>query len=328
MAETCDSTAPKISIIVPVYNVEKYLRRCLDSIASQTFNDWECILIDDGSPDNSGVICDEYAEKDSRFRVIHQKNAGVSAARNAGLDAARGEWVGFVDSDDWIEKEMLFSLLSVKDIATTELVMCSVKDTLELGTFMLPADIDKKDWRNALSAFLPSACAKAFRREIIEANKIRFSVGVKLGEDTCFTYMYLANIHSISWVKEPLYTYFISNPESACHTVSVDTIFEFKTAVEYLESYIENKGRGKDFSYCLYNLKMNVKSRFLFSLEKPDFDKWRNTFSEINSMILENEKSSFKFLVFYSQILKKHDFIARLIFLTYKNFSKIIRRRK
>ena len=99
-------TSPKISIIVPVYKVEQYLRRCLDSIVAQTFTDWECILIDDGSPDNSGRICDEYAEKDKRFRVFHQENVGVSAARNKGLDEARGEWIGFVDSDDWIEKEM------------------------------------------------------------------------------------------------------------------------------------------------------------------------------------------------------------------------------
>lgn len=103
MAQEASLTSPKISIIVPVYKVEQYLRRCLDSIVAQTFTDWECILIDDGSPDNSGVICDEYVAKDNRFHVIHKENKGVSAARNAGLDAARGEWIGFVDSDDWIE---------------------------------------------------------------------------------------------------------------------------------------------------------------------------------------------------------------------------------
>lgn len=96
---------PKISIIVPVYKVEKYLHRCLDSIVAQTFTDWECILVDDGSPDGSGKICDEYAEKDGRFKVFHQENQGVSAARNKGLDNAKGEWIGFVDSDDWVSKE-------------------------------------------------------------------------------------------------------------------------------------------------------------------------------------------------------------------------------
>ena len=95
---------PKISIIVPVYKVEKYLNRCLDSIIAQTFSAWECILVDDGSPDKSGIICDEYVARDSRFVVIHQENAGVSFARNAGLDIAQGEYICFVDSDDWVEQ--------------------------------------------------------------------------------------------------------------------------------------------------------------------------------------------------------------------------------
>ena len=101
-------TGVSISIIVPVYNVEKYLRRCLDSILAQTFTDFECICIDDGSSDGSGKILDEYAEKDFRFVVIHKDNGGVSSARNAGLDVARGEWLAFVDSDDWVEKNFLY----------------------------------------------------------------------------------------------------------------------------------------------------------------------------------------------------------------------------
>ena len=93
---------PIISIIVPVYNTEAYLRRCLESILTQTFTDFECILIDDGSLDNCPMICDEYATKDNRIIVIHQKNSGVSIARNIGLNVAKGEWINFVDSDDWL----------------------------------------------------------------------------------------------------------------------------------------------------------------------------------------------------------------------------------
>ena len=103
---------PELSIIVPVYKVEPYLRRCIDSILAQTFRDFELILIDDGSPDNCGAICDEYAAKDSRIIVIHQKNQGVSAARNAGLDIAKGTYLGFVDSDDWIEPEMYETMIA------------------------------------------------------------------------------------------------------------------------------------------------------------------------------------------------------------------------
>ena len=93
---------PKISVIVPVYNVERYLRRCIDSILAQTFTDFELLLIDDGSKDSSGEICDEYAAKDSRIIVFHKENGGVSSARNVGLDNVRGEWVAFVDADDKI----------------------------------------------------------------------------------------------------------------------------------------------------------------------------------------------------------------------------------
>ena len=91
---------PKISVIVPVYNVEKYLRRCIDSILAQTFSDFELLLIDDGSKDSSGEICEEYAGKDARIRVFHRQNGGVSTARNLGIDKAKGEWIYFVDSDD------------------------------------------------------------------------------------------------------------------------------------------------------------------------------------------------------------------------------------
>lgn len=96
----------EISIIVPVYNVEKYLKKCIDSILTQTFEDFELILVDDGSPDNSGAICDQYAKKDTRVRVIHKENGGLSSARNAGIEVAQGKYLGFVDSDDYIAKDM------------------------------------------------------------------------------------------------------------------------------------------------------------------------------------------------------------------------------
>ena len=107
---------PKVSIIVPVYNVEPYLRQCLDSILAQTFTDWECILVDDGSKDGSGAICDEYAEKDSRFRVVHQENKGSSAARNEGLSLSKGIYLSFIDSDDWVENNYLERLLEIAEL--------------------------------------------------------------------------------------------------------------------------------------------------------------------------------------------------------------------
>lgn len=116
---------PRISVIVPVYKVEVYLRKCLDSIVGQTYRNLEIVLVDDGSPDDCGTICDEYAAKDERIKVIHQKNGGVSAARNAGLDAAAGEWIGWVDSDDWIEPDMYEYLLDHALRAEADIAVCS-----------------------------------------------------------------------------------------------------------------------------------------------------------------------------------------------------------
>ena len=108
-------TQPTISIIVPVYNSEKYLDACIDSILSQSFRDFELILVDDGSKDSSAQICDEYASQDTRVRVIHKANGGVSAARNDGLDIAKGEYITFIDSDDWVERESLSTISNYRD---------------------------------------------------------------------------------------------------------------------------------------------------------------------------------------------------------------------
>lgn len=117
---------PKISVIVPVYKVEPYLRKCLDSIVNQTYENLEIILVDDGSPDNCGAICDEYAARDGRVKVIHQENGGVSSARNAGLDIATGEWVAWVDPDDWIEPDMFQYLLQNAQRQRADIVACGV----------------------------------------------------------------------------------------------------------------------------------------------------------------------------------------------------------
>ena len=115
---------PLISVIVPVYKVEKYLHRCVDSILVQTYTNLEIILVDDGSPDRCGAICDEYAAKDSRIRVIHQENGGLSAARNAGLDVCSGEYIAFVDSDDWLDPEMYAVMMAQVREYGCDVVMC------------------------------------------------------------------------------------------------------------------------------------------------------------------------------------------------------------
>lgn len=137
-----------ISIIVPVYKVEPYLRRCVDSILVQTFADFELILVDDGSPDNCPAICDEYAAKDSRVRVIHQENSGVSAARNAGLDALSpdSEWITFVDSDDWVNEEYLERLYDAVREHHTEVSVCGYVQTKGEEPDLAETDMTPQLW--------------------------------------------------------------------------------------------------------------------------------------------------------------------------------------
>lgn len=187
---------PEISIIVPVYKVEPYLRKCIDSILAQTFTDFELILIDDGSPDNCGVICDEYAAKDNRVVVVHQENAGVSAARNAGLNIARGSYIGFVDSDDWIEPEMYETMLRTAKESKADVVMCGVKYTDVDGTRSIPGFSQEQVYRTSEellkelfgvpNRFGGGVCNKLFLAEMI--NGVRFAPDVTMAEDWLYLY--------------------------------------------------------------------------------------------------------------------------------------------
>lgn len=190
-----------ISIIVPVYNVEKYLRECLDSISQLKAVTWEAILVDDGSTDISGQICDEYAKQDSRFRVIHQKNAGVSAARNAGLEAAEGEWIWFVDSDDSINPDFEISNPEVFDDADYVLFdMRKFRDGEELNTLehqkgtVKCTDLSKNDF------LCKYQCNHHHQR-------LAFCLGTRVGEDLEFQYKYLTRCQRPARLDAVLYNY-------------------------------------------------------------------------------------------------------------------------
>ena len=209
---------PKISIIVPVYKVEKYLHRCLNSIANQSFTDWECILVDDGSPDNSGKICDEYAEKDERFRVIHQENAGVSAARNKGLDEAKGEWITFIDSDDWIELNA-YEIVSTNFNDNVDIVCFGMKFYYSFGKIEYVPFLNNVDlfyMFNHYQVYMHSPCNKLYSRKIV--NDKRFDVKLKLYEDLVFNFEIMIDKYSkIKFIDNHLYCYYMVNENSSDH---------------------------------------------------------------------------------------------------------------
>lgn len=189
--------SPLISVIVPVYNAENTLRQCVDSILGQEYRDFELLLIDDGSKDNSPAICDEYAAKDSRVIVFHKENAGVSAARNKGLEKARGEWITFIDSDDYISEDYFRGVEGCKQqlliTGFRDEVGGNVSDNVKMvsAIYQSPEDVSLFIRTQVSSNMvLRGPWGKFYRREIIR-NQV-FNTQMKLGEDTCFVFDYLA----------------------------------------------------------------------------------------------------------------------------------------
>ena len=195
-----------ISVIVPVYNAAAFLARGIDSILAQSYKDFELILVDDGSKDGSGAICDDYARHDSRVKVIHQENAGVSAARNAGLKAAQGEWVTFVDSDDLVLDCFLESLVNaVSRDDQIDLAYCGyaiVERNTTVNTYQSASYIGKDALRQLFSStnllYRCSPWAKLFRLSIIKANDLEFDTRLQVSEDRLFIYNYLQHVRGIA----------------------------------------------------------------------------------------------------------------------------------
>ena len=220
---------PKISIIAPIYNAEKTLHKCVDSILNQSYKDWELLLIDDGSTDGSALICDEYASKDQRIKVFHKKNGGVSSARNTGLDNATGSWLTFVDSDDFIDTTFLDSFIKSQ---SCDLYITGIQ-FINNTTTLLPSEeyikiedvIELDNLLNKL--YFTVTWGKVYKNDIIQQNKIRFNINLKIGEDTDFVLNYLLYIHDIRFVSKPLYHFF--NDEKGKITKYILTADEYIT---------------------------------------------------------------------------------------------------
>lgn len=217
-----------ISIIVPIYNVQQYLHKCIDSILKQTYKEFEIILVDDGSPDECGSICEEYAQKDSRIKVIHKNNQGLGEARNTGLEVAKGKYVYFLDSDDWIEPNMLQSMLSEMQTEKADFVMCGFKKCttgrepiIDHHTDVKRVFVGKEIVQNLL---LPMVAQKStvkadytinmcvwtnlYKRDIIDKNSLCFlSEREYLSEDICFNLQYLLHVQKAVLLPDPFYCY-------------------------------------------------------------------------------------------------------------------------
>lgn len=216
---------PKVSIIVPVYKAEAMLAKCLESIRRQSETDWECILLDDGSPDDSGAICDAYSSRDNRFITVHKPNEGVSETRNKGLELARGEWIMFIDADDKIVPETLEIALYNAKVNNLDIVQFSF--TREEGQIGLHDDnatgVCSRDEYIAKNKVLGAVYCSLIKASIIRDNNIRFDKQMKLAEDQLFTYTCMTYANRMQRLPNMLY-YYYDNPGSATNNEKMDDI--------------------------------------------------------------------------------------------------------
>lgn len=285
---------PKISVIVPVYKAEAYLHRCVDSILAQTFKDIEVLLINDGSPDGSGEICNEYSHMDSRIRVFHKENGGVSSARQCGLDNAVGEYVIHVDPDDWIEKDMYERMYSVAVDNNADIVGCD---------FFV--EYNKKDWKVCVQPFFSDpttclrlifeeklhsgCCNKLIKRRLFVDNNVFFPEGVNLWEDisTIPKIFYYSKV--IKYISSPFYHYVqYNNPNSYTHNCNISSLRQKEKAVKILDKFFN----GTIVSNYLCYLKLSVRLSFIQAQNGQDRRIYYRLYPEADRYIFQHPKLS------------------------------------
>ena len=254
-----------ISIIVPVYNVEKYLDECIQSIVSQSYTDWECILIDDGSTDKSGDICDQWTKQDQRIKVIHQKNQGVSIARNQGIDKAKGEYITFIDSDDWVDSEYLQTLFQPTLKQPTDLVVAGLVHNYNNGstktysscfTGNFELNFHQADYFIELNKcnLLYPPYIKLYKTELIKKHKIKFNHEYSYGEDLLFNYQYLEHVNTIACINQAHYHYRILGIGTLSSTIRHNQFEIDYEQWKVLQSFYQQKGLwNQDAKNYLYN---------------------------------------------------------------------------
>lgn len=279
-----------ISVIVPVYQAERYLSRCLDSILSQTLTDFEVILVDDGSTDESGIICDLYAEKDSRFHVIHKKNEGVSIARQTGLDAARGTYVIHADPDDWVEPDWLATLYDEIDEKQVDIVICDFERIFgnrKVHYVQCPTSFQNADILKDLLKQKIWGCTwnKLVRKECFDRYSISFHPKMNLWEDLYVMCLLIANGAKVSYVPKVLYHYDSTiNENSIVKHLQESHIQSNMIFVDVISPFLSDKR----FDDGWFHIKSNIKDK-IFRTQNCRFD-IKETYKEINERYIEEAR--------------------------------------
>ena len=310
-----------VSFIVPVYNTEKYLTNCLDSIISQTFSDFECLIIENGSSDSSGSLCDDYAARDNRLKVVHQEGKGVSFARNTALDMASGQWIVFVDSDDWIEPDLVETALKTAKEHSADIIQWNyipgggkkVKKTqcLQTGKFVVSSDKELPGW-------FAMIWSRMYSKTLIDENNIRFDTDLFFGEDGLFSIQALSCAKTIWNIDKALYHY-VDRTDSAINTMDIRAVDNKILAAKKIEEFLKQQGKEKLFNKAILQKKRGARDSLLFDLSVPDIKKWRKTFPEINRFLINiHDKKT----VLYVCLFIYFDCIAKLLINFYVNHFK------
>ena len=245
-------TTPSVSIIVAVYNAEPYLHRCMDSLLTQTLSDIEILLINDGSTDNSGTLCDEYAAKDPRVKVFHRTNHGVAATRQFGLEHVSGEYVIHADPDDWLDMDMLEKMYKTAEMEKADLVVCDIKIEYENKTVYLKQYFSSSTPSQIVVEYLNnhhgSCCNKLIRTSCIKKYQIDFIDGINIGEDRIFNLRLLQNPLKVANCPNTFYHYDkYSNSSAYTHlNTSQNTVFKHVPFIQKMHEYkpVEYRGYG------------------------------------------------------------------------------------
>ena len=268
----------KLSIIVPVYNVELYLNECVESILKQTYKNFEIILVDDGSLDNSGVLCDELAKENPSIKVIHQENKGLPHARNAGLKIATGDYIGFIDSDDYISEDMYKTMIESLEETQSDMAVCNFQTFNKLGNnpvYQRYQDeaivFDKSDVLKFYQCALDSSWNKVYRGNIIKDNGIWFEdKSIVAQEDFWFLVRYCSHISKISSIAEPYYHYRERKSSITKSKSDKDIVSRCLHFVEISGDYMEKCSRGDNVFY--EHLLLNMMFASINNVPVPKLD--------------------------------------------------------
>ena len=249
-----DLSMEKISVIVPIYNVEEFLPRCIDSLINQTYSNLEIILVDDGSPDKCGVICDGYKEKDSRIIVIHKENGGLSDARNVGLKISSGKYVSFVDSDDYVHPQYYEVLYRALISNNSDIVVCECEKVYDIKNVNYEKKSEKIDFcsyeakEKIMNNFFNKncgitviACNKLFKKELF--SDIEFPKG-KIHEDEATTYRVFYKSRKVTYINQPLYFYYQRQNSITGEKLTRKNFSVFDTLAEVIDFYKNNNEKN------------------------------------------------------------------------------------